>query len=226
MRNAARPYSAARGFRCCGSRETRILRSYQIVICQVQVFLTSQQRAEARSDGCTVPRPALLSSRDQNVIFLLVVAVIVRPSPLACRHLEPMSDLVLSPSLFINRELSWLDFNQRVLHEAFDERNPLLERLKFLAIFSTNLDEFYMVRVAGLRRQLAANVTATGADGMTPQEQLDKIRLRVDEQLAMSQRCLHQELLPALAQNGVGLLAVKDLDRDERTALDARFDST
>ena len=137
-----------------------------------------------------------------------------------------MSDLVLSPSLFINRELSWLDFNQRVLHEAFDERNPLLERLKFLAIFSTNLDEFYMVRVAGLRRQLAANVTATGADGMTPQEQLDAIRARVCEQIKLSQRCLHEELLPALAQRGVGLLSMKELDREEHAALDARFDSS
>ena len=137
-----------------------------------------------------------------------------------------MPELVLSPSLFINRELSWLDFNQRVLHEAFDERNPLLERLKFLSIFSTNLDEFYMVRVAGLRRQVAANVTATGADGMSPQEQLDAIRARVDEQLMMSRRCLHDELLPALAQRGVGLLSMKDLDRDERASLDVRFDAT
>jgi len=137
-----------------------------------------------------------------------------------------MPELVLSPSLFINRELSWLDFNQRVLHEAFDERNPLLERLKFLAIFSTNLDEFYMVRVAGLRRQLAANVTATGADGMSPQEQLDAIRARVVEQLALSQRCLYDELLPALAERGVGLLSMKELDREERSALDARFDAT
>ena len=71
----------------------------------------------------------------------------------------------LDPSLYINRELSWLEFNARVLHEAFDARNPLLERLKFLAIFSTNLDEFYMVRVAGLRRQIAAGVQHTPPDG-------------------------------------------------------------
>ena len=66
-----------------------------------------------------------------------------------------------SPALFLNRELSWLEFDARVLAEAFDERNPLLERVKFLAIFSSNLDEFYMVRVAGLRRQVAARVQQT-----------------------------------------------------------------
>ena len=76
---------------------------------------------------------------------------------------------MLDPNLYINRELSWLEFNARVLHEAFDARNPLLERLKFLAIFSTNLDEFYMVRVAGLRRQVAAGVMHGPPDGLTPQ---------------------------------------------------------
>lgn len=69
---------------------------------------------------------------------------------------------------FLNRELSWLAFNARVLHEAEDDRTPLLERLKFLAIFHSNLDEFFMVRVAGLRRQLAAGVQQGGADGMSP----------------------------------------------------------
>src|SRR5687767_10681883 len=84
----------------------------------------------------------------------------------------------VQPELYFNRELSWLDFNARVLSEATDERVPLLERVKFLAIFSTNLDEFFMVRVAGLKRQFAAGVTTPSPDGLTPQQQLDAITRR------------------------------------------------
>ena len=95
---------------------------------------------------------------------------------------------------YLNRELSWLEFNARVLAEAFDERNKLLERLKFLSIFSTNLDEFYMVRVAGLRRQVSARVQQTLPDGNTPREQLDRIEVRVREMLEHARRCLHELL--------------------------------
>src|SRR5215216_5251322 len=103
--------------------------------------------------------------------------------------------MLLSPAsspqpLLLNRELSWLEFNARVLHEAFDARIPLLERLKFLSIFSTNLDEFFMVRVAGLRRQLALGGGQHSPDGMTPQEQLDAIERRVHELLAQQRTCL------------------------------------
>src|SRR5689334_1681318 len=136
-----------------------------------------------------------------------------------------MSDLVLSPSLFINRELSWLDFNQRVLHEAFDERNPLLERLKFLSIFSSNLDEFYMVRVAGLRRQLAANLSATTPDAMTPQEQLDAIARRVGELLQRRHTCLHEQLLPAIAEQVIRFLRTDKLGPAAKAALDVYFES-
>jgi polyphosphate kinase len=80
------------------------------------------------------------------------------------------------PQYYINRELSWLEFNNRVLHEACDPRTPLLERLKFLAIFSSNLDEFFMVRVAGLKQQVEATVNLLTPDGRTPQKQLDDIR--------------------------------------------------
>jgi len=107
----------------------------------------------------------------------------------------------LDPSLYINRELSWLEFNARVLHEAFDPRNPLLERLKFLAIFSTNLDEFYMVRVAGLRRQIAAGVQHTPPDGVSPADQLAAITKRVAELVEQQQRCLYDVLLLELEQH-------------------------
>src|SRR5580765_4381006 len=97
---------------------------------------------------------------------------------------------------YINRELSWLEFNARVLHEAFDERNPLLERLKFLSIVGSNLDEFYMVRVAGLRRQVRAGVSALGADGLSPTEQMAAIRARIARLVERQQHCLHDIVLP------------------------------
>src|SRR5918997_3944064 len=121
-----------------------------------------------------------------------------------------MIELHPQAHLFINRELSWLAFNSRVLNEALDERTPLLERVRFLSIFSTNLDEFYMVRVAGLRRQVAAGVVQAPPDGMTPQEQLDAIDRVVRELCERSRACLAL-LLPRLAAHGVNLLAVEDL---------------
>ena len=128
-------------------------------------------------------------------------------------------------SLFINRELSWLEFNARVLHEATDERHPLLERLKFLAIFSTNLDEFYMVRVAGLRRQIAAGVASPAPDGMSPHDQLAAIHARVTELLEIQRVCLHEDLLPKLAEHGVRFLKVGDLTPGELTTIDEFFES-
>jgi polyphosphate kinase len=131
----------------------------------------------------------------------------------------------MDPSLLINRELSWLAFNARVLHEAFDERNPLLERLKFLSIFSTNLDEFYMVRVAGLRRQLLARVPLMSADGLSVGEQMTAIRQRILELTAQAQVCLHDHLLPALAQHGIKLLTMAELTAREWQTVDEFFES-
>jgi polyphosphate kinase len=139
-----------------------------------------------------------------------------------------MSDTVTvgapATSHYFNRELSWLAFNARVLHEAMDPRTPLLERLKFLAIFSSNLDEFYMVRVAGLRRQFAAGVVQTPADGLTPQQQLERIDTKVRELITRRRECL-ETLLPVLAQHGIKLLAMSELGPAERSALDAFFES-
>jgi polyphosphate kinase len=129
------------------------------------------------------------------------------------------------PNHFLNRELSWLEFNGRVLHEAFDERNPLFERLKFLSIFSTNLDEFYMVRIAGLRRQVAAGVVQPSFDGLTPAETLAAVGRRVAQQLEEAQACLQGQLLPALADRGVRLVTMGDLTPAEWLAVDEFFES-
>jgi len=133
--------------------------------------------------------------------------------------------VVADPSLFINRELSWLEFNAKVLHEAFDERNPLLERVKFLAIFSTNLDEFYMVRVAGLRRQVAAGVLQTPPDGLTPQAQLAAIHQRISSLLEQARHCLHDLLLPGLASHGIRLVGVDDLNPEEAKTVSEFFET-
>ncbi|HEV7837219.1 MAG TPA: polyphosphate kinase 1 [Gemmatimonadaceae bacterium] len=131
----------------------------------------------------------------------------------------------LDPSLYINRELSWLEFNARVVHEAFDARNRLLERLKFLSIFSTNLDEFYMVRVAGLRRQIAAGVQHVPPDGLTPAEQLAAITARVAELMELQRKCLYDVLLPELEQHGIKLVGVNELTHEEWQRLDHFFET-
>jgi len=130
-----------------------------------------------------------------------------------------------APTNFLNRELSWLAFDERVLREAFDERNPLLERLKFLAIHASNLDEFYMVRVAGLRRQVRAGITQSSSDGLTPAEQLSSIGRSVAAQLADAQHCLHHRLVPALAARGVRLVTMADLTPTEWLTVDSFFES-
>jgi polyphosphate kinase len=130
------------------------------------------------------------------------------------------------PSLYINRELSWLEFNRRVLHEALDDRTPLLERLKFLAIFSSNLDEFFQVRVAGLKRQVSAGIVERTADGMTPEAQLHAIAETVRDLVRQDRRCLHQDLLPRLAERGLVLHPrLRDLRPEERARLDEYFHS-
>jgi polyphosphate kinase len=128
------------------------------------------------------------------------------------------------PALFINRELSLLEFQRRVLQEAHDPSNPLLERVKFLAILGSNLDEFFMVRVAGLRKQMDAGVIDLPPDGMTPAEQLAAIR-KVAWQLMMQAReCLNDELLPELEGAGIHILDYAGLNERQKAVVDSYFD--
>jgi len=121
------------------------------------------------------------------------------------------------PALYFNRDLSWLEFNRRVLEEAQDPSVPMLERLKFLAIFSSNLDEFYMVRVGNIQQKVQANIPlGSGADQMPPRAQLDRIRATTRELVAAQYRVLRDEVLPALAARGVVIRTPEQLTDAER----------
>jgi polyphosphate kinase len=136
-----------------------------------------------------------------------------------------ISSLNLSePQYYLNRELSWLEFNKRVLHEAFDDRTPLLERLKFAAIFSSNLDEFFMIRVSTLKEQVASQVSELTPDGRTPQQQLDEIEQQLRPLVVEQHRYFEQQLRPQLAKVGVYLLNYIDLNREQRLFLESYFE--
>jgi polyphosphate kinase len=124
---------------------------------------------------------------------------------------------------YINRELSWLQFNQHVLHEALDESKPLLERVKFVSIFASNLDEFYMIRVSGLRRQLIGGVLEAPADGMTPAEQLAAIRTQVTPMLDQLTACWVDDIRPKLAAEGMRVVEHSELKKKKKKALRRLF---
>ena len=124
---------------------------------------------------------------------------------------------------FLNREESWLKFNQRVLELAEDESVPLLERVRFLAIFASNLDEFFRVRVAGLKRRMATGLLLRTKSGLKPREELVRIAAFADELARRHAACFHERILPALAAEGIEIVRWDDLSRDERTELRRLF---
>jgi polyphosphate kinase len=133
---------------------------------------------------------------------------------------EPSPDLVAAvegfPDRFLDREVSWLHFNQRVLELAEDERLPLLERVRFLAIFTSNLDEFFMVRVAGLKRRIAAGLAVQAASGLMPREVLEQIWTTTRELTLRQSRLFRDDIVPALGEHGIELVRWEELDRDEQ----------
>jgi polyphosphate kinase len=149
------------------------------------------------------------------------------------KTVEPMSTTVapgqtydlpaLEPEMFINRELSWLNFNDRVLAEASETTNPLLERVKFAAIFSSNLDEFFMIRVAGVKRKITAGLTLLGPDGRTPTAQLDLIRAKTQQSLDDQARIITTELIPELSEEGIHVLPFDELTTSQQAVLNQCF---
>jgi polyphosphate kinase len=138
-------------------------------------------------------------------------------------HASAPGPAAVAPVPLLNRELSWLAFNHRVLDEAFDESWPLLERLKFLTISATNLDEFFMVRVSGLLDQLSADVVEPSDDGLPPAEQLALIRSSVHRMVARQTQCLLQDLWPKLAAAGIAVLSIPELTEEKREAASVYF---
>ncbi|MCC6905601.1 MAG: polyphosphate kinase 1 [Anaerolineae bacterium] len=144
-------------------------------------------------------------------------------SRVAETDLPPQIDLD-DPSLYFNRELSGLQFNRRVLGEALSDRNPTLERVKFLAIFDSNLDEFFMIRISGLRQMLAAGITGTLSDGMTPLEQVAAIRREVEPDLEAQHQCWERTLRPRLAKAGIAVMQYEQLQPWQRELLRGHFE--
>ena len=136
---------------------------------------------------------------------------------------ESQADAPLAPELYINRELSWLEFNYRVLAQALDEHTPLLEQAKFSAIFSNNLDEFFMVRVASLKSQIEAGVSTLSDDGLTAQQQLQAIRTKLRPLLEMQQQHYRHSLKSHLSDYGIHLIDYANLNSSQREWLEAYF---
>ncbi|EMA05557.1 polyphosphate kinase [Haloarcula vallismortis] len=139
---------------------------------------------------------------------------------------EPADVDLTDSSLYLNRELSALAFQRRVLHEALDERNPLLERVRFLAIVTRNLDEFTMKRIGGLKQQIEADVTETAPDGRTPREQWEEVHETLRPMLATQARCYRDAIRPALAAEGVEILDYDDATETEQSELRTYFEGS
>ena len=142
----------------------------------------------------------------------------------AAEPARPKLSLLPTPEQrFLNRELSLIEFFRQVLDEARDERNPLLERLRFLTIFSSIIDEFFMVRVSGLKEEVEHGYLHPSPDGLTAAEQLEEIRNRLEPMIGEQMHCLREEVLPQLEQQGIFVVSYDSLSRVERERADEYF---
>lgn len=164
------------------------------------------------------------ANRNQTVATLEVVAPeAAAPVPKPPEAQELSLD---DPALYVNREISLLEFQKRVLEEARDGRNKLLERVKFLSIVTSNIDEFFMVRLAALKQKLSAGTQDLSIDGKTVSQQLTIVRERLVETMKAIYDCFHKQLLPALARHGIVIQDYADLDNRERAAVDQYYNET
>ena len=124
---------------------------------------------------------------------------------------------------YYNRELSWMDFNARVLEEAFEKENPVMERVRFLSITASNLDEFFMVRVAGVMEQVSGNVTSPDPSGMTPAELYPALSEKIHQFTEKQYSCLHRSIVPALEKAGIAFLTPEQMNREQSDYISKYF---
>src|SRR6266478_9572979 len=169
-------------------------------------------------DSSIVRRLALPRPQSQTIVDLANMAQ-AQPKPeaeenaaiVAITAEQTSHERFGDPKNFINRELSWLEFNRRVLEEAQDPTQPLIERVKFLCIFSSNLDEFFEIRVAGIKQQIESETSNVAADGLSPTETFNQIQRLVRELVAAQYSLWNEELLPQLAKNGIRIPKMTEL---------------
>jgi polyphosphate kinase len=189
----------------------------------------AKPRARRRQDEPAAPdvqsEPARASEAPQDSPEAAVILETPPAKPDAAEPPSASADEPLPADRFINREISWLQFNRRVLEEAQNPAHPLLERVRFLSISAGNLDEFFMVRVAGLAGQVREKIAVRSIDGLTPQEQLDRI-LKDVEELQEEQQASLAELVKALRQERIHIVGAGDIKGAERAWLEKNFDET
>src|SRR5690606_3381769 len=164
-----------------------------------------------------VTKPAALSTVRQKGQLQAMSPKSSRKSAVATEQSWELPEL--EPDMYLNRELSWLDFNRRVLEEMRETSQPLLERVKFASIFSSNLDEFFMIRVAGAKRKVVAGITDVGTDGRTPVQVYRAIRKRTQQLMTEHVQSVSNELFPALKKAGIEIVNHDELSKHEREAL-------
>ncbi len=206
--STVRVYQLAKELNLSSKEILQVCRKFQISVTAATSSLSLEQADKIRT-------------RIKNEASLSIPIEEIDSPPIA-------KPLTISPELYsaryyFNRELSWLRFNERVLSEAFDPRNPLLERLKFMAIFSNNLDEYFMVRISGLQRQVVAEVTKQTQDGMMPQEQLDAIHAELQPLVTRQHRYFSHDLTLQLNKAGIHVLTYADLNEQQVDDLQSYF---